>query len=68
MDRPEAGNLPSLFSTASARRRKRKAAEGLSRRIYVRAERNCERAEGVKRIFTGLIFGKHSVRFSQNRG
>jgi hypothetical protein len=40
----------------------------LSRRMYVRAERNCKRAEGVKRIFTGLIFGEHSVRFSQNRG
>jgi hypothetical protein len=35
--------------------------------MYLMAERNCERADGVKRIFTGLIFGKHSIRFSQNR-
>jgi hypothetical protein len=36
--------------------------------MYVRAERNCDRAEGVKRTFTDLLFRKQSVRFSHHRG
>ena len=49
---PDSGKSSSLRKTVSECSRKLVAAEGLSRRIYVRADRNRDLAEGVKRTFT----------------
>ena len=48
---PESGYSKSLFKDFSALWRNQVAPEGLSRRIYEMAERNCTLAVGVKRIF-----------------
>ena len=49
---PDSGKSSSLRKTVSECCRKLVAAEGLSRRIYARADRNWALAVGVKRTFT----------------
>ena len=49
---PDSGKSSSLRNTVSECSRKLLAAEGLSRRIYARADKNWALAEGVKRTIT----------------
>jgi len=63
---PDSGKSSSLRKTVSECCRKFVAAEGLSRRIYVRADRNWALAVGVKRIFTMVpVIGLNQLQQEQ---
>ena len=63
---PDSGKSSSFSNTVSECCRKLVAAEGLSRRIYVRADRNWALAVSVKRIFTMVpVIGLNQLQQEQ---
>jgi len=63
---PDSGKSSSLRKTVSECCRKLVAAEGLSRRIYARADRNWALAVGVKRTFTMVpVIGLNQLQQEQ---